>query len=181
MVQATTITSDEEIRQVLDLQQQNLSTTVSAEQARREGFVTVKHSFDLLKKMNEAAPQIIAKDDDLVVGYALVMPESFKEMIPVLMPMFTMLQTISYREKPIRSFYVMGQICVREGYRGHGIVDKLYAKHKELYQHQYKLCVTEVAERNQRSMKAHLRVGFQTIHTFTDVTDTWNILVWDWD
>jgi hypothetical protein len=30
-------------------------------------------------------------------------------------------------------------------------------------------------------MKAHVRTGFQTIHTFQDKIDNWNILLWDWN
>ena len=181
-VSLTTVTTDKEIHEILTLQSQNLSAVVSEEQARKDGFVTVKHSFPLLKQMNNAAPQVIAKSNDEVIGYALVMPESFKELIPVLIPMFDMLKTLYYREKKIESysFYAMGQICIREGFRGLGIFDKLYEKHKTLYASDYDLCITEVSDRNPRSMKAHERVGFETIHTFKDATDTWNILAWNW-
>lgn len=74
----------------------------------------------------------------------------------------------------------MGQICVAEGYRGQGIVDKLYASHRELYSKKFDFCLTEVSTSNARSMKAHERIGFKTIHTFTDATDEWNILLWNW-
>src|SRR5688572_13540803 len=109
-----TATIDEELAQILTLQQANHASTLSVADAARDGFVTVMHSFDLLKRMNLAAPQIIAKDRDEVVGYALVMLKSFSEMIPVLQPMFKRLSTIQFRDKKITdySFYVMGQICV---------------------------------------------------------------------
>ena len=139
------------------------------------------HSLDLLKKMNHAAPQMIAKDGDTVIGYALVMLKSFSDMIPVLQPMFNRLATIHYGGKKVTeySFYVMGQICVAENYRGKGVFDSLYQKHKELNASSYDLCVTSVSTRNKRSMRAHERVGFETVHTFRDQTDEWNILVWN--
>ncbi len=74
----------------------------------------------------------------------------------------------------------MGQICISEAFRGQGIFEKLYLKHKEIYSGKFDICLTEVSVRNKRSMKAHERVGFQTIHTFKDKTDDWNILLWDW-
>ena len=73
----------------------------------------------------------------------------------------------------------MGQICVAENYRGKGVFDSLYQKHKELNGSSYDLCVTSVSTRNKRSMRAHERVGFEIVHTFRDQTDEWNILVWN--
>ena len=63
-----TATTDEELAQILTLQQANHASSLSKADAARDGFVTVMHSFELLKKMNQAAPQIIAKDGEAVVG-----------------------------------------------------------------------------------------------------------------
>ena len=88
---------------------------------------------------------------------------------------------LTWQNKPIGSqrYYAMGQVCVAEGYRGQGVFDGLYAKHKELLSGQYDLCVTEIAVRNTRSIRAHERVGFQTIHTYTDDSELWNVVLWD--
>jgi hypothetical protein len=176
-------TSTTDLSQILNLQQLNHAITLSPEDAARDGFVTVKHTLDLLTKMNSAAPQVIAKENDVVVGYALVMLKSFESMIPVLQPMFERLSGIEHRGRKINdySFYVMGQICVDANYRGGGVFDGMYRKHHELYSKQYELCITSVATRNHRSMRAHERVGFKTVQTFRDATDEWNILVWDWN
>jgi hypothetical protein len=174
--------SDDDLMQILDLQELNHFTSISSEQAERDGFVTVKHSFELLKQMNAAAPQIIAKDGHHVIGYALVMLKSFAAMIPVLQPMFTRLASIEFKGKAIAdySFYTMGQICIAESHRGQGVFDALYLKHKERNQADFDLCATSVSTRNQRSMRAHERVGFKKVNTFRDATDEWTILVWDW-
>ena len=81
MIQITTITTDLEIRQLLDLQQVNLPKNISKETALEQGFVTVQHNFELLRAMNEAIPQVIAKDGDEVVAYALVMLPNFADLI----------------------------------------------------------------------------------------------------
>jgi len=174
-----TAASEVDLRQILHLQKINHPSSLSEVQANRDGFVTVVHSLELLTQMNKAAPQVIAKDGDTVVGYALVMLKSFANMIPVLKPMFERLKSIPYGHGKItdHSFYVMGQICVAEQFRGKGVFDSLYRKHKELHHQQYELCVTSVSTRNKRSMRAHERVGFITVNTFRDATDEWNILV----
>lgn len=172
----------EELEQILVLQALNHPHKLTAEQRTKEGFVTVKHNLELLTKMNNAAGQIIAKDGATVVGYALVMPEEFKTMIPVLTPMFEMFTTLSYHGKPLTDYryYVMGQICINEHYRGSGIFEKLYAEHKRLLAGRFDFCLTEISVKNTRSVRAHEKVGFKTIHTFSDKTDDWNIVLWDW-
>jgi hypothetical protein len=179
MVKITTITLDDEIQQLLDLQWANHSLVTSDETKADQGFVTVRHDFELLKAMNEAAPQIIAKDGDELVGYALVMLPSFVDRVPVLKPMFDLFSTIDYFGKKITEydFYVMGQICVKESHRGQQVFDLMYAEHKNLYKTDYELLITEVATRNSRSMRAHERVGFETIKTYEDETDIWNVVV----
>ncbi len=179
----TTLKTDQEILQLLDLQQLNLMNNISEDVANDQGFVTVIHNFDLLSRMNQSIPQIIAKDGDELVGYALVMPESFRFDIPVLTAMFEMLDKLEYKDKLIKDikYYAMGQICVAEGYRGKGIFDRLYAKHKAELSDRFELCITEVAKRNLRSLAAHKRVGFEIIHEYFDTTypELWEVVAWD--
>ena len=132
--------------------------------------------------MNASARQIIAKHDEKVVGYALVMRPELKHIVPVLVPMFELLGTLYYRGVPLpeSKYYVMGQICVAKAYRGQGLFDMLYHKHREVYQSQFDFIVTEVATRNKRSLRAHERVGFETIHVYTDELDEWAVVLWDW-
>lgn len=179
-VKYSTATTDSELYQILSLQRTNHASFLSETNASNDGFVTVMHSFKLLEKMNEAAPQIIAKDGEKVIGYALVMLRSFVDMIPVLQPMFDRLATVKYGKRRIidHSFYIMGQICVDKLYRGSGVFDALYQKHQEIHSDAFELCVTSVSTRNPRSLRAHERVGFQAVNTFRDATDEWSILVW---
>ena len=174
-----TASTDDELNQILSLQLNNHTSSISQLQARTEGFVTVMHSLPLLKEMNKAAPQIIAKDAEKVVGYALVMLPSFTDMIPVLQPMFDKLAAIKYEQRYVadHSFYIMGQICIDRFFRGKGVFEALYQKHEEIYGRSFELCVTSVSTSNMRSMRAHERVGFHVVHTFRDATDEWNILV----
>ena len=71
----------------------------------------------------------------------------------------------------------MGQVCVDKDYRGKGLFDLLYQKHKEIYQDQYDFVITEVSTRNHRSIRAHQRAGFQTINTYCDELDEWAVVI----
>jgi len=174
--------STEVLMQILQLQEENLFDNVSSARRKSDGFVTVKHDLEILRKMNEGAKQVIALDNDELVGYALVMLKDFSKMIPVLEPMFEMFEQLEYHSKKVSdySYYVIGQICVKESHRGRGVFENLYLKHKECYSDQFDICLTEISTSNTRSMRAHEKLGFKTIHSFEDTTDNWNIVLWDW-
>ena len=178
----TEANSPEELMEILILQEKNHRHNISIEAGLENGFLSVRHELAVLEKMNLASPQIIAKVDNKVVAFAMVMLRSFKASIPALIPLFETLEEVSYKEKRIThyNYYVMGQICIDENYRSKGIFDQLYSKHKEIYSKQFDICVTEISSKNLRSMKAHQRVGFEVVHTFQDKVDKWNIVVWDW-
>jgi ribosomal protein S18 acetylase RimI-like enzyme len=173
----------EELEQILTLQDKNHLENIPIDKRNTNGFVTVRHDIDLLLKMNKSASQIVAIENEIVVGYALVMLKDFSKMIPVLTPMFEMFEKLEFDKKLLSdyNYYVMGQICIKETHRGLGIFEKLYLKHKEIYATRFDICLTEVSTSNIRSMKAHEKVGFRTIHRYEDKSDNWNILLWDWN
>jgi len=183
-IKFSSVATSEEVTQMLDLQAINHVSKVSPAVAQEQGFVTVKHKPLVLQRMNEVSPSIIAKDGGRVVGYALVMPRSFAVDIPILQPMFDLLDTLSWHGIPLHDnprWFAMGQICVAEGYRGMGVFDGMYLKMKEVCQIDYDFVITEIAERNIRSIRAHERVGFETLHTFSDQVagEDWRVVVWD--
>lgn len=176
------LSSHNEINEILHLQKKNLETNLKEEQAGADGFVTVVHSFETLSRMNKIEPSIIAKNDDKVVAYSLVMPPEFRKEIPVLEPLFKKLTSTIYKEKLLSdyNYFVMGQICVDKYFRGKGIFDKLYTKLYEDLSGKFEMLITEVASRNKRSVNAHKRVGLETILSYIDETDTWELMIWDW-
>lgn len=146
--------------------------------------MTVRHDESVLRRMNEETPSIIAKAGGRVVAYALVMPRGFADDVPILRPLFEMLATLAWHGAPLRDnprWFVMGQICVAEGYRGSGIFDGLYRTMAERYGTEFDFTVTEVAARNTRSLRAHERVGFRTLHVYSDQTtgEEWHVIVLD--
>ena len=171
-----------ELAQILDLQRANLAANVSAEQAQAQGFVTAVHSLEVLQRMHELAPSIVARAESQLAGYALSMRVEARKDVPILEPMFELLETLSFRGRPLRDtrFYVMGQVCVAQAFRGQGLFDALYLGHREHYQRRFELLVTEVSTRNGRSLRAHERVGFEPLHRYRDSVDEWVILGWDW-
>ena len=183
MIEITTVSDTRDLEQILELQQCNLIKNIDENEMREQGFVTLTHSLDDLQKMHNLAPSIIAKSEGKVVGYALMMAKEAREICPLLEPMFSKLNSLSYKGKPLgyTNYYVMGQVCIDKDFRGQKIFDRLYEKHRELYSPQFDLLITEVATRNTRSVRAHERVGFKSINIYRDELDEWSVIVWDWN
>ncbi len=180
---ATQVTTEEELQQILDLQQQNLRGVNNGMTEKEQGFVTVTHNMDILKQMHRLEPSVIVKDGEQLAGYALVMPRECGTIVPELFSLYAGLEKLSYKNRPLTDhhFYVMGQVCVATAYRGKGVFDRLYAKHRELFRDRYQFVITEIATRNTRSLRAHERVGFTRIHIYTDELDEWAVVIWDWE
>lgn len=175
------LTSENDLEAILALQRQNLPTSLSAAEARTQGFVTVMHTLPVLQGLHRALPSIVARSGGALVGYALAMSCATRELVPLLEPMFERLASLSFRGRSLseQEFYVIGQICVRRHERGTGVFDALYGGHREHYAKRFDCTVTEVATRNTRSLRAHERMGFEHLHRYRDPTDEWAILAWD--
>src|SRR3954465_710741 len=135
-LQVGLVRGEPELEQILALQRRNLPRSLDARTIADQGFVTVEHTLDRLRRMHELEPSVVARDGDALAGYALVMPVACSSLIPVLVPMFQRL------EKLRRRFYVMGQICVDAPWRGRGVFDALYQAHRESLGNRYEMVVT---------------------------------------
>jgi GNAT superfamily N-acetyltransferase len=177
MIEAGPVVDEDELGQILDLQRRNLVRNLSEREIGENGFVTVEHTLDVLRRMHALVPSIVARDGAELAGYALVMPVECRSFIPVLEPMFQRLEVLGlFRQR----FYVMGQICVASPYRGRGVFDLLYRTHREHLRGRFDSVVTEVATRNRRSLRAHLRIGFEELERYRDPTDEWVLVIWRW-
>lgn len=181
----TTTETTADLQGVLDLQQANLSRNIPLEVQREQGFVTLQYTLEQMQRMHDLGPTVIAKDGERVVGYAITAMPGVRSFVPELETLFQMLEEIRYEGKPLSQhpFYVVGQVCVANGYRGQGIFDKLYAHHQTTYSDRFRLFITDISMRNTRSLRAHERVGFQIVHRFyePDANEEWALVVWDWD
>ena len=183
MIVYTTSKTDKDLLQILELQKNNLQAGLTNEQITTQGFVTVSHSFSDLQKMNTLEESIIAKDQDRVIAYLLAMTEKSKLDIPVLIPMFEVFDNITFHDRKISDYQyiVVGQVCVAEGYRGKGILDNCYSEYKKHFENKYDFAITEISSRNQRSLNAHKRIGFDTIYEYQAPDgETWSIVLWNW-
>jgi L-amino acid N-acyltransferase YncA len=179
---ATVVTTNEELREIIQLSDQNLRTKISEEEKKSQGFVSWNYSFELLHKLNAQHPHVVVKDDNKVIGYALVALKEARNFHPALKRMITDLEPLRYKGKKLSAYkyYIMGQVCVDKAYRGKGILEMLYQKHKALFEKDFDFVVTEISTLNSRSIRAHEKIGFKTIYTYADNLDKWHVVLWDW-
>lgn len=184
MIEYTIADTTADLHGILALQKANLPDALSKEEIMSQGFLTVKHSFQILEKMNALEQHVIAKDGDRVIAYLLAMTTASKPDIPVLFPMFEVFDRVSFRGKLISSYHylVVGQVCVDKQFRGQGVLDHCYVAYKNRFKDKYDFAITVIDASNQRSLRAHLKSGFKDIHRyFTDDGKEWSLVIWDWE
>ena len=183
MVQIVPVTTEEELIGILQLQQRNLAPNLTAEEMKSQGFLTVSHTLDILKKMHAIEPSLIAKDSQAVIAYALAMTPATKIDFPILEPLFDLFSMIDYKGKKITdyNYMVVGQTCIDKNYRGKGILQKMYAAYITRFKSKYDFAITEIATKNARSRHAHEKIGFVTVHEYVAPDGIgWRVVVLPW-
>lgn len=176
MIHYKTTTTNEELEQILYLQANNLPQNLTPIEKKEQGFVTVHHTFSLLRKMHNIHPHIIAKDKEKVIGYALSMSKIFRNEIPVLVPMFNEIDKFFKKEK---KYILMGQVCIDKNYRGKGVFRGLYNEMKTVFSNSYECIITEIDSANTRSLNAHKTIGFKELLTYQANNQDWIVVFMD--
>ncbi len=181
-IKIKTVDTQEELIGIQQLQAANLRKNISEPEAHAQGFLMAEYTLDFLKDLHAQSPAIIAKDGDLVIGYALVAVKEIRDHHALLADLFNTIDQISYQGNLLKdcNYVVVGQLCVDKLYRGKGLVQKLYGHFKTTLSASYEYCITDVAQANQRSLKAHQKTGFQVIDTLTYEGISWDIVLWHW-
>lgn len=181
IIKYTYAITEQELDQILSLQSKNHYSQITKETKAKEGFVTVKHNLELLNTISGSYKHSIAKENENVVGYALIMLKQEGNKIKELIPMFEILDSQSFKGIGLLNYEycVMGQVCIDKEYRGHGIFEKLYQNLRKQIQKKFSLLVTEISTSNLRSLRAHTNIGFLPIHQYKDDLDEWVVVVWE--
>jgi GNAT superfamily N-acetyltransferase len=170
----------QDLPQIIALQRANLRENISKDIQQSQGFLVARYDMPFMERLYAAAPPVVAYDGGRVVGYCLPTPLEVAATSEFLQSTSDMVAGLIYRGKPIKAYRycLMGQICVAEGYRGAGLFKRLYLAMREQLQGLYDLVITEVSYRNERSMRAHQRLGWEVIHDY-QLDEHWAVVVWD--
>lgn len=140
-----------------------------------DGFLTVRHRRGDLERFGRPVPHIVARGPTDLLGYVLSMPPEHRDVIPMLTPMFVELESHQWRGRPIADvdYTVVGQVCVAARARGRGVFRALYETWFAAQAATFDLALTEIDAANERSLRAHLAVGFEEIGRHRQKTQTW--------
>lgn len=165
-----TLANKADLKQILQLQQQNFRSSISADEASAQGFVTLSHTLEDLELMNQPHPHIVVKDGDRVVAFALFMMPEHNDRFPALTPLLQASLPQTYKGKTIKDYryFIMGQVCVDKDYRGHKLVDAMYQRMRSEAKDHFDLILTFIAKANTRSIRVHERCGWVSLPTSGD-------------
>lgn len=176
------VTDQAEIIGIKALQNSNLKSSLTEAEMIQEGFLTASYSLEFLEQMHQLEPAVVAKDGDVVVGYALAVTKALYGHHDLLNDLFTQIDAHRYKGQLLADvdYVVVGQLCVAKTHRGMGLVQKLYGFFQTALSNKYPFLITDVDEKNPRSVKAHLKTGFEIIGTLNYGGSDWHIVLWDW-
>lgn len=172
----------QELEEIKALQARHQKDKIPPELWATKGFVTATYTIALLEAMHRRLPAIIAKHHEKVVGYALVVDRAIIGHHPLLDDLFRQIDCLNYAGVPLATlqYTVVGQLCVDQEYSGQGVAQGLYKHYRNCYAAQFPYCITDVDRNNPRSLKSHLKAGFQIIGTLQYGGAEWDIVLWDW-
>lgn len=166
--------NSDDLLQILSLQSENLKSNLTQVEMKDQGFVTLEHDFETLRKMNSPYPHIVAEYDGKIVGYTLVMLESMCQEVPDLQPMFDQINQTKYKSGYLAdlNYFIMGQVCVSKEHRGKEVFASLYETLKASMSPFFDYIITEINVKNTRSSKAHQKIGFEIMHQYREDEET---------
>jgi predicted GNAT superfamily acetyltransferase len=181
-MQIKLVETNSELAGIKALQTANLNTNISADEAATQGFVSAVYTLAFLENMHAQAPSVIAMYNNEVVGYALVATKAVCMQHDLLADLVNTINLQTYQGHALanENYIVVGQLCVAKAFRGKGMVQQLYNYYKQAYSQHYTYLITDVAQANPRSLKAHQNTGFQVINTLTYGGISWDIVLWNW-
>ena len=182
MIEIVHVSNDAELDDIRLLQRENLRKLIGETEAGKEGFLTAEYSMEMLQQMHRFQPSIIAKDGDTIAGYVIITTKNSYGQHPLLDSLFDSIDALNYNDTPLKdvNYILVGQLCVGKAYRGTGLVQKMYNYYQQSLSKSYQYLITDVAQENPRSIKAHLKTGFEIIHTIQYGGIGWDIVLWDW-
>ena len=182
MIEIIRVSNDAELEGIRLLQKENLRKLIGETEAGKEGFLTAEYSMETLQQMHLYQPSIIAKDGDKIAGYVIVTTKESYGQHPLLDSLFDSIDALNYKDDSLKNinYILVGQLCVGKAYRGIGLVQKMYTYYQECLSKEYQYLITDVAQENPRSIKEHLKTGFNIIHTIEYGGIGWDIVLWDW-
>ena|SRR3990167_5633721 len=172
------LTSDFE--KMVTLQNKNLKSALNQSE-NLDGFLTASFSAEEFKSMDNDLCVIVCADGQNIVAYACASSIEYNKNFPLIATMIKQFPQIIYKNKPLVSYnsFIYGPACIDREYRGKGVLNNIFSKMRDflLQEHQqFELLTTIISVENERSIKAHEKLGMKSVGQFEFNENTFWIL-----
>ena len=175
------IATQNDIDDVLELHSKYQIDTITPED-KKDGFVTTSFTKEQLTQLiNEENALFIARKNGAVVAYVMCGSWKFCSIWPIFTQMIHDLPNLSYLGQTIttENSYQYGPVCIDKSVRGSGALEAIFDFAREEMSKRYPILVTFINKVNQRSFKAHSRLGLEVIAEFSFNNNHYYELVYD--
>jgi hypothetical protein len=172
----------ENLPEIKKLQDINHYRNLTPEQMAKNGFVSLETDIPMLEKILDDNFILIAKSKDNIVGYELPLTLKRANESPLIVPFVDMLLDITYQGKKISEYKTVigGQICVVNAHKGAGLAVIMHDKFTDKLAEKYDLLVTEVSNKNMRSITASTKkLGFELVKEYEAEGRQWYVILYD--
>ena len=170
---------DADLSQIKKIQDSTHFSTVSEEEKKKEGFISVQTTINQLREINKTCGIIVIEHNSKVIGYELALTTGYARKIPLLVPFVERIMGLTYKKKPLSKykFIIEGQINIAKERKGKGLVEKLHKAFIEMLNPKYELIVTEISDQNPRSLHVHIKkLGFEEIDSYNAENRNWYVI-----
>lgn len=162
------VADDADIEGARLLLDENFRGTLDTDEMK-DGFISVRFSFDDLKEMANDGITIVARAGDKIAGVLCTQTCDYNlRKVPLGARLIGAMQDKLISGVPIEAdkSLVCGPVCISKDFRGQGVLVKLYDALKIAAAGKFTTGLTLVSQANPRSIRAHEKLGFEKIETF---------------
>lgn len=173
---------EKDLTPIKQLQESSHYSRISEFDKKKEGFVSVKTNFSLLRTIMKEIGILVAEVRGKVVGYELPLGLNHAAKIQLLDPFVKRFTKLKYEHRKIGYYHwvIEGQINVNKAYKGKGIAEELHRNFVDMLKGKYDLIVTEISDQNPRSLHVHTKkLGLKVIDEYKAEGRKWYILLQD--
>ncbi len=160
----------EDFEQIVALQNKNL-VEILDQTEQKDGFLSAAFSVEEFQAMDEDLCVVVCVDAGQVCGYACASSVEYNQQFPLVAAMIERFQKIHYQAKPLTSYrsFIYGPVCIDKAYRGQGVLTGLFNQMQKLLREREsppELLIVLISAQNERSLKAHQKLGIEMIDQF---------------
>ena len=162
--------SEEDFRQIVELQNKNLPRALSAVEIK-DGFLSGEFTIEQFQAMNSDLCVMTCFDDDYFCGFLVASSINFNKQFPLPNAMIDCFSKVSYKGKLLTEYkpFISGPGCIDKNYRGKGIFTNLVQTVLNFLAQQPSppdLRVALVSTENPRSINAQKKIGMDEVGQF---------------